>query len=176
MTGWSGRTRQRLAWAIGGGGVGLQLAAVGCYWASVRKADALERLTRDDPETPGYPSAADAYGSLRRAVMPLALAGGLFMAGAVAAGPHLVRNGSPAWSIVALAAGGAALGLGTAFLIRQPEPLIPHTDVVRPSREAASLLVSAALPLLTYGIGFQLARRQRRRLNLLGAAPLRVVW
>lgn len=169
------RFRLRAAWVAGPVGAGLALAAGACLLISDQRGD---RLAKDDIEgarRPGYFGRLNRYWSSVDAIMPLALAGGVLMASAVLLGPRFVPRGSFSTSIASIFAGIAALGFGIYWLAREPARLISTTDIDRPSREAGSLLLSAALPLLAYGITFPLVRREKARVGL-GLAAARIAW
>jgi hypothetical protein len=148
----SGTTRKKLAWTLGLTGAATGLAALASYGYVARRADALRSL---DASEPGYTTtAADRYGRAKNSVMPLAFTSGALMASATALVEHKPRA-ALAVSIAALVAGLAATGVGAVLLARTPAILIEDTEVTRPSREAGSLCVGAALPLLTYGARLQ---------------------
>jgi hypothetical protein len=48
-----------------------------------------------------------------------------------------------------------ATSVGAVLMARTPETLVDDTDVTGPSRQAGSLCLGAALPLLTYGARLQ---------------------
>jgi hypothetical protein len=81
------------------------------------------------------------------------------MAGGVVTGTQLMRRGSLGWALGCLLAGTALAVTGGVFLVQSPEPLVPDTDVNRPSRERGSLLIGASLPLLAYSIRFLVRRK-----------------
>jgi hypothetical protein len=169
--------RKRSAWAMGVVGAAAAIAAGGCMWAAVERGHDLSDGGIEGMEEFGYRTSARRYSNTLGAVMGLAFSSGALMAAAIPVGGEIVQRGSLAWSIVALSVGAGLLGAGTYWLIREPKLLIDTVDdLVRPSRQAGSLLIAAGLPPTTYGIAFLVKRRQRVQLTLHGVFRLRVVW
>jgi hypothetical protein len=147
----SARLTQRLALGLGIGGAALAIAAVGAYGYAEHRADVLEGWR---PSRPGYTTATDRYGRSQWAVMPLAFAAGALTAGAGALVARKPR-GALAISLTALLLGLGAASAGTALMIKSPGILVPGTQIERPTREGASLLLAASLPLLSFGVRLQ---------------------
>ena len=166
------RLRTRLAWSGGVLGAAMTLSALGCYLGAEHRADG---LSTQNPSVDGYVSASDDYLRLTNAILPLALSGGVLMAGAVAVGMR-TRGASLGWTLASLSLGGAALAFGAVLMIRDPAIVVPNTNVTRPTIQAGSLLLSAALPLLTYGLIAPFTRRQKRRELVHSLSSLRMNW
>src|SRR6185295_3273273 len=112
----SERTRTPLAWAIGAMGAAAQLSALGVYFGARARAD---DFGDRDLFQPGVSEARDDALRLQNAVGPLAVAGGVLMASAIATGPRATRAGSLAWSIGALATGSLMTGAGLTLAIHE---------------------------------------------------------
>jgi hypothetical protein len=167
--------RKRSAWAMGTVGAALALAGGACWLLADRRSDRLGHGGIMRAQEPGYYDVLERYWTSFEAVMPLAFAGGALMASAILVGGQITRRGSLAWSIASIATGTVLLGFGGYWLGREPRPVIPTTLIDRPSRQGGSLLVSTAMPLLTYGVAFPLVRGRTTRLSA-GLSTLRVVW
>jgi hypothetical protein len=168
--------RQRAARSMGVTGAALTVAGVACLWLTDERGDRLARGGIEGTEIRGYFDEVDRYWRSSRAVMPLGFAGGALMAAAVLTGNRARRTGSVAWSVASLVAGSLALGAGAYLLIRKPAQVIPDTEVDRPSRQAGSLLIGAASPMITYGFAYLGQRRREVRVGLSGVASLRLGW
>jgi hypothetical protein len=155
--GTSARPMERLALGLGISGAALATVAVGTYIYAEHRADVLERWP---PSRLGYTTASDRYGRSRAAVMPLAFAAGALLASAGALVSQKPR-GAFAISLTALLLGVGTASAGAALMIRTPEPLVEGTDIPRPTREAASLLLAASAPLLSVGVRLQWNRWHR---------------
>lgn len=166
------RLRTRIAWSSGVLGAALTISAFGCYLRAEQRADELAELGSMGD---GYYSGSGEYASLTNAIWATALPGGVLMAGAVALGERS-HHGALGWSLTALAAGGAVMAMGITLLVRDPEAVVPGAELNYPSQPAGGLLLSAALPLLTYGLMSPLTRRHDRRTLVTSVFPLRVIW
>ena len=166
------RLRTRLAWSSGVLGAALMISSFGCYLGAEHRADELSAL---DSMSTGYVSGFDDYLRLTNAILATALPGGVLMVGAVALGERS-RHGTLGGSLASLTAGGAALALGTTLMVREPEPVVPGVGANRPSLQAGGLLVSAALPLLTYALMAPFTRGREHKSVVTSVAPLRVSW
>jgi hypothetical protein len=171
-----GLVRKRAAWTLGVVGAGLAVAGATCMWVTVRRGDDLADGGIEGSSEPGYFTASDRYWNAFNAVMPLAFTGGALMAGAIPVGGRIAQRGSLAWAIGTLTVGAALLGVGSYWLIRQPDALIETTDLERPSRQAGSLMIAAGLPLATYGIAFLVQYRRSVHVALRGVSGVRVTW
>lgn len=168
--------RTRAAWAIGGIGAALTVAAGSCLLAASRQADQLAEGGIPGTTKPGYYDAVDQYHRTLNAVVPMALTGGALMAGAVLVGERAILHRSLAWSIASAATGLAMFGLGAYLFAREPGLIIPTAEEFeRPARESGSLLFAAGLPLLTYGIASPLLGRRKVHTSA-GFATARFVW
>lgn len=145
------RTKRLWVWSLGLSGAAVGASAAIVYGFAARAAD---DLPSRDPMEHGYTTAADRYQRLQLSVMPLAFAGGAMMASASALVARRPRA-ALAVSVTVLVLGVAAASLGTVMMVRTPETLIEGTQLTEPSREAGSLALGAALPLLTYGTHLQ---------------------
>jgi hypothetical protein len=142
--------RSRLSIATGTLGAITELTAVGVYALTLRRANELSRL---GARGHGYITGSyDYYGS-RDAIAPLAIAGGVLMAQAMATGPRSSRWGSRTTAVIGLAAGAGLLAVGAMLLIRSPD-LLENTGVEAPTRQLGALLVSGAGPFISYGTSF----------------------
>lgn len=150
----SAPTKKKLAWTLGLTGAVTGLAAFVSYGYAARRAGELQGW---NPSETGYTTAADRYSRVQTSVMPLALASGALMAAATPFVAHKPRAALTV-SIAALVAGVAAASVGTVLMVRTPKTLIEGTDLTGPSREAGSLFLGVALPLLTYGARLQFER------------------
>ncbi|HEX6240816.1 MAG TPA: hypothetical protein VFZ61_07980 [Polyangiales bacterium] len=148
--------RRRLAVSLGVAGALATLTSLSLYIAAEYKGSQLPNM---DVMGDRYVGAAEQYGRLKLSIAPLALTGGVLMAGGVGVGPRLVRRGSLGWSIACLLLGGALAAAGAVFTVQSPDTLVPDTVVMGLSRQGGSLLMSASLPLLTYGIGLLVRRK-----------------
>jgi hypothetical protein len=165
--------QRRAAWSLGISGATLLLSGVVCLATAAPAA--AELRTREFNE-PGFPSASDRYLRLELSVMPLALTGGALLAAAIVMGSELLERGSRPWSIASLVTGGALLGFGIALMVRQPDRLVPEVDLHEPSRQLGSVVTAAALPLLAYGVGYEVKRAKRDRVRIVGVFPLYARW
>lgn len=136
-----------LALGLGVSGGTLALVATGLYAYALHSANDLE--TRD-PQESGYLNAADRYSRTLRTIAPFALTGGALLASSVALVEHKPR------ALLAVSLTSLVLGLGTAVLgtvlaLQTPSRLVEGAELVRPTRQAGSMLVGLSLPLLSYG-------------------------
>lgn len=168
--------RKWTVWSAGVAGAALFVSAGACLGKSYARGNALAADGIEGSEAPGYLDEVDHYRNAFHAIVPLALSGGVLMAGAILIGNRATRVGSLTWSIASMLAGAAALGVGTYLVIREPSALIPTSEVVRPSRQAGGLLLAASLPLASYGVGYLVSSRRDVRLGLSGLSSLRVSW
>jgi hypothetical protein len=145
------RTKRLWAWSLGLAGAATGASAAILYGSAARKAD---EVRSDDPMEFGYSTGTDRYQRLQLSVMPLAFAGGALMASGTALVAQRPRA-ALVISITMLVLGVAAASAGTVLMVRTPETLIEGTGIKEPSREAGSLALGAALPLLTYGTHLQ---------------------
>jgi hypothetical protein len=158
--------RRTLAWTLGVSGAAFSLTAVGLYAAAHLEAG---QLSGRDVAGAGYPAAADHYGMLKQTILPFGLSGGALMAGGVAIGPGLAHRGSLGWAIGCLVAGAAMSIAGGVLLARTPDTLVHDTRITDLTREGGGLLLSGALPLLSYGATFLIGVRDQKQRASLGA-------
>jgi hypothetical protein len=142
--------RSRLSIISGTLGATAELTAVGIYALTMHRASELSDL---GAAKPGYWSSATDYMRSSNAIAPLAAAGGVLMAQAIATGPRSARWGSRTTAVVALAAGAGLVATGLWLLVRPPDT-VRHTGVEEPSRQAGALLVSGAGAFVSYGTSF----------------------
>jgi hypothetical protein len=164
--------RTPVAWTLGTMGAALQLSALGVYFGALHRA---EEFSERDVFQPGVDEARDDSLRLQDAVLPIALTGGALMAAAIITGRRSIRTGSLGWSIAALTLGSALAGGGLALAFREP-PALPGSELPEPTRQAGYLLVSSALPLLAYGVGFLVAGKRDRRRSTRARLRLGVHW
>lgn len=152
------RLRRRLAWSLGiagalGFGIGL-----GSYAAAQNE---LKELRASDPFMPGTPffDHADANRKWKYCAAAFATTGAALASLAITVGDHTTDQRSSLWAWGALGTGAALMASGIVMSAREPE-LIDNTNVLEPSRYAGSLLLSAALPLLTYAVTYAVRHRR----------------
>lgn len=168
--------RTSAAWVIGVLGAAFVAAAGTCAAIAVVRGNQLADRGTQGEVRRGYLSAVERYQSVRDAVLPLALTGGMLMAGAIPLGGRIARRGSRAGAITALTSGVALVGVGTYFSIRKPGSLVETAGVARTTRGWGALLIAAGLPLATFGATFTLGPRRSVRVALHGAIDLSVTW
>ena len=147
----SASSKKILAYTFGLTGAAAGLTALVTYGFVAHRAN---ELRSSDPEVHGYISTAERYDRAKASTMSLAFAGGALMASASVLAVRKPRA-ALAVSITTLVLGVAATSFGAVLMARTPETLVDDTDVTAPSREAGSLCLGAALPLLTYGARLQ---------------------
>jgi hypothetical protein len=152
------RWRSRLAWSLGLAGGAAGAAALVAYGVELWRA---KDLREQDPFRAGFLSAANDYLRVQTSVVSLAAVGGVLMASAVVVGPRAACSESRtlAWSASIT---GAVLAVTGTFLVVRKSPLIEDADVQRPVHDLGVVLVSAAAPLLSYGVKSWFSRRRDR--------------
>jgi hypothetical protein len=152
------RWRSRLALSLGVTGGAAGAAALVAYGVELWRA---KGLRDQDPFQAGFLSAANDYLRVQTSVVSLAAIGGVLMASAVAVGPRAACSDSRTLAWGASITGAVLAATGT-FLAARKSPLIEDTDVERPVHELGVVLVSAAAPLLSYGIKSWFSGRRDR--------------
>jgi hypothetical protein len=147
----SASMKKTLAYTLGLTGAAAGLTAVVTYGFVAHRGN---ELRGTDSEASGYLPTADRYARAQATIMPLAFVGGALMASASVLAVRKPRA-ALAVSITALVLGVAATSVGAVLMARTPETLVDGTDVTSPSRQAGSLCLGAALPLLTFGARLQ---------------------
>ncbi|HEX6240912.1 MAG TPA: hypothetical protein VFZ61_08460, partial [Polyangiales bacterium] len=141
----------RPALVLGISGALIALGAVGTYGYTLHRAEVLEDWP---PSREGYTDASYRYRNAGIATATLALTGGVVMASGAALA-RAPKRGGLAISLTFLALGLASGALGAVLLAHTAPALVPDTAVETPARVSGSLLVGAALPLLSYGVRLQ---------------------
>jgi hypothetical protein len=137
------RVLRPLAWW----GAGVWSASVGVYLLAQARAQKLEGSAIDQQ---GFLSQSERYLRARRAVVPLALIGGLACAAAIAGQDGSVRRPHLALVVTVEALGLLAGALGVVLSARDPEKLGSST-LTDPRRHGSAIFLSSSLIALTWG-------------------------
>jgi hypothetical protein len=150
------RWRTRLAVTTGTLGASLALTSVATYALALHRARQIED---SGPFARGFLTDSNDYLRASNSVAPLAAAGGLLMAAAVATGPRSSRWGNRLTATGALTAGALLLGTAVFIIVRKPES-VGDANLDMPSRQLGSVIAAFGAPLVSYGISFFVHRRR----------------